>query len=346
MKKWTWIVIGCLCISLVAYGVTAFNDSPASAEQSKESKGSFVRLEDGAKKIVIMADGKETVYSLSATAWVYRNMQKSKLDELQPGDSLDLILNSKEQAAYIKASSPQTAAQPQSPAQGGSPAEGKAASEGTPAPTDVSGGVPSGPPAPASEAQSNAAAAGSASATQLQRNTSTLTAGQVSAAPKEQSVASANSASSGKAIDKLAMEWKSRELQLRIKLDPSAPGKSGSELYVQAKDRTVMHLTGPSAEPFIQLLLKGLPTERQAFEQALKQKIADEFQVNESKPEWKMDVKWRDASAPALSSDQGKGNVQEKNKNKQKEEKTKDDEKGKERDKKAGHGKGHDREDD
>ncbi|MFD0682060.1 MULTISPECIES: hypothetical protein [unclassified Paenibacillus] len=306
MKKTTWIIISCLFVGLVAYGVMGFSDSSASAEISKETKGSFVRLEDGAKKLVVTVDGKETAYTLSATAWVYRNMHKSTLAELQPGDTLDLILNSKEQAAYIKASSPQTAA---AQTEGGrAPGEAQSSAsvpitaatvsdEGLAAVDPAVEGKAAGPQLPAQSTDSGASGA----------------AAQGSDKPKgpagvaSQSQPPSVSQLGVGSIEKLSLEWKSRDLKLRIKLDSSAPGKS-TDLYVQTKENAVIHLTGASADAFIGMLLKGLPTQRQAFEQALKQRIAGEFHVSDTKPEWKLDiVEWRQAGNSASSSNKVKG---------------------------------------
>ncbi|WP_216624463.1 hypothetical protein [Paenibacillus foliorum] len=309
MKKTTWIIISCLCVGLVAYGVMGFSDSSASAEISKETKGNFVRIEDGAKKLVITADGKETVYTLSATAWVYRNMHKSTLSELQAGDTVDLILNSKEQAAYIKASSPQTAA---AQSEGSVPPNSQAVASALPtaAATGVGGdsasvnqagegvdGKIAGPQLPTPSIESGANGTAVTGLTQ----------------PKGQEGAAAQSKQTPPTqlgaglIEKLSMEWKSKDLMLRIKLDSSTPGKS-TELYVQTKENAVIHLTGASADAFLQMLLKGLPMERQAFEQALKQRISSEFHVKEAKPEWKLDVvEWRRAGNVTSSSDKENG---------------------------------------
>ncbi|PZE20137.1 hypothetical protein CBW46_014675 [Paenibacillus xerothermodurans] len=104
-----------------------------------------------------------------------------------------------------------------------------------------------------------------------------------------------------RAVEELELEWKSKDMLLHAKHKASsgAEDKGGNELYVKTKDRAVIHLTGASAESIIRMMLHGLPTEQEAFEEALKQRIAGQFQLKESSAEWKIDVKWReDTSTP------------------------------------------------
>jgi type IV secretory pathway VirJ component len=93
---------------MIGYSVMAYaNETPASA--SKEVKGIFVAL-DGQSNIQIQtANGTETV-ALAKSVWVYRNQQKANLTDLKAKDQLELILNGKLQAAYIKANSLDAAA--------------------------------------------------------------------------------------------------------------------------------------------------------------------------------------------------------------------------------------------
>jgi hypothetical protein len=108
MKKWMYLVIACLSITLIGYSVMAYaNETPANA--SKEVKGIFVAL-DGQNNIQVQTtNGTETI-ALAKSVWVYRNQQKANLTDLKAKDQLDLILNGKLQAAYIKAKSPDAAA--------------------------------------------------------------------------------------------------------------------------------------------------------------------------------------------------------------------------------------------
>jgi outer membrane biosynthesis protein TonB len=113
MKKWMYLVIACLSITLIGYSVMAYaNETPANA--SKEVKGIFVAL-DGQSNIQIQTTkGTETI-ALAKSVWVYRNQQKANLTDLKAKDQLELILNGKLQAAYIKANSQDTPSAAPSP---------------------------------------------------------------------------------------------------------------------------------------------------------------------------------------------------------------------------------------
>ncbi|MFH5186800.1 hypothetical protein ACHHV8_31760 [Paenibacillus sp. TAB 01] len=283
-KKAAWLIAVCLGLGLISFAVLGLDSGTVSAELSQQTQGTFVRLDDNGKKLVVSMGGSETAFPASSTVWVYRNMQKSDMSQLKAGDSLDIILNSKDQAAYVKAISPEVKASPAPAAAEGTAAETAAEpqtpAEGAAAP--LAG--PSLPPVVSAEAEAPASSS----------------AGSVAAAGK--SVAPAEPGNAPKASDsgweKLSFEWKSRDLVLEVKQEAADPSK-GSELYLKRNDRSVVHLNGEAAAAMIQLFLKGLPADHAAFEKALKQKIAAEFQLKDVSPEWKLDVKWKEASSPA-----------------------------------------------
>jgi hypothetical protein len=113
MKKWMYLVIACLSITLIGYSVMAYaNETPANA--SKEVNGFFVALEGQSNIQIQTTNGIETI-ELAKSVWVYRNQQKANLTDLKAKDQLELILNGKLQAAYIKAKSLDAAATAPSP---------------------------------------------------------------------------------------------------------------------------------------------------------------------------------------------------------------------------------------
>jgi hypothetical protein len=108
MKKWMYLIIACLSITLIGYSVMAYaNETPANG--SKEVKGIFVALDSQNNIQIQTTSGTETI-ALAKSVWVYRNQQKANLKELKAKDQLVLILNAKLQAAYVKANSPDAAA--------------------------------------------------------------------------------------------------------------------------------------------------------------------------------------------------------------------------------------------
>ncbi|MCS7459531.1 hypothetical protein N0M98_05205 [Paenibacillus doosanensis] len=328
MRTIAWIIIGCICIGLVSYGVFGYGDDQASAEISQEAAGQFVRMDDDGKKIVMTVGGQQEVYPVSSTVWVYRDNQKSGTGDLQSGDTLDVILNSKHQVAYIKAASTGQAssAASEAPEASGAPArEREEASLSAPsaqkAPMDSATGDQKliGPELPqgsfrADEAPAAGIAGSPVDSGQQPRGDAASGAG-ASASPP----VSANAGG----WEKLSFDWKSRGFELKVKQEPGKQGASSkgkSELYLKTDDRSVIHLDGNEADSFIRTLMQGLPMEPKSFEQALKQKIASEFRLKSVPADWKVDVKWPEKK-PADSNPPGTtpgGKVKGYDKNKEK----------------------------
>ncbi|WP_163852588.1 hypothetical protein [Paenibacillus elgii] len=275
-KTVVWVIAAALLGGLI-YGITWAGDAPVSAEISTEAKGRFVGLTDGNKQIKVSYDGTERTYPLTADVWVYRNLQKAAITDLQPGDSLEIILNSKNQAAYIKAAAPEQAAAPQSPAPpatepNAAAAQGSGASPGPAAPA-LSGSTPAAPPA--GPAHTPAASPSASSDRQ---------------AASEPAKPAANGSWPW---ERLSLELKSRELALKVKQEQTDKGDE-ADVYIQTKDRAVVHLKGAQAEQLLLLLMQGLPSEKDAWEKALKQRLAAQFKLKDDSPDWKIDVKWKD----------------------------------------------------
>ncbi|CAG7653182.1 hypothetical protein ACFQI7_30820 [Paenibacillus allorhizosphaerae] len=321
VKKGIWLLMACLLVFGLIYGITWIGDAPVSAEISQEAKGQFVRVEEGGKKLVAAYEGTEKTYPIADNVWVYRNAQKAGMSDLHPGDTLEIILNSKSQAAYIKASGSTAAA----------------AASGTPASSAAETTVPPAAAQPETPATSNPAPAAqtppaSSQAAVPQANT-----------PSPVPVKSAG----GWPWERLSLELKSRELVLKVKQEQTDKG-SEADIYVQTKDRAVIHLNGAEAEQMLRLLTMGLPADRAAWEKALKARLGAEFKLKDASPDWKLDIRWKDdakqgivpaASQSPQSDSKTKGSDKEKEKDSGKgkeKEKEKTDDKGK------GKGKGHD----
>ncbi|NHN32023.1 hypothetical protein [Paenibacillus agricola] len=334
MKKIiTWTLVTCLGIGLITYGITTFSGQEASAEVSQQAEGNFIRVEAGGKNIVITVEGKEVVHPLSSDVWVYRDMKKSEIEQLQSGDAVDLILNSKKQAAYIKATSLHFAAAqpPAADATEAAASNSMAAALPAPSASEVKSaeaapapvaGASTNPPAPGVAAPPPAAAAGAkpvAGAVPPAAATSPATAVAPPASEKLEAAKATQPAKDVRTqLDKLSLEWKSQGLLLKINREGSGqPGKA-TDVYIQSSDKSVVHLTGSSAEALVQQLLQGLPLEEKAFEEQLKSRISTHFQVKNEKVEWKLDTKWQQAAVPSSKDkgkDQSKNRGNEKNKN-------------------------------
>jgi Cu/Ag efflux protein CusF len=106
-KKVKYLMVTCLTIALLSFGVVAFANGGTSANSDNIKHeavvGKFVALENKNSKIkVSLVSGTET-YSLEKTAWVLRDKQKAALENLQIGDKLEFVFNSNNKVAYIKA---------------------------------------------------------------------------------------------------------------------------------------------------------------------------------------------------------------------------------------------------
>ncbi|MDQ1911035.1 hypothetical protein RAC89_11290 [Paenibacillus sp. GD4] len=315
-RKTLFIMIACVLASGLVYGAVMLGDAPVSAEVSKSTQGQFVSLENGNKSIKLTSGGSEAEYPIAANVWVYRNLQKASLSDLQKGDQVELILNSKEQAAYVKASSETAAAAEDAPVSNAAP---------VPAPEPAPTQVPVTTPTPAPAASSG------------------------SAAPKADQAAPAAAAGTGAwAWEKLEVELESRELKLKIEQKAEDAGKKmKTDIYVQTKDRAVIRLTDAAAEQLLRMLLQGLPSDRAAWEKGLKERLSAQFGLKSVSPDWKVEVKWKEdgpSGPPGKGAEKASEKAQGKAKGHEKD-KGPDKEKGYEKNKDKGKDNGHDDDD-
>ncbi|MBP1153400.1 MULTISPECIES: hypothetical protein [unclassified Paenibacillus] len=277
-KKFAWILIaGLLIISLIS-GAAWIGDKPVSAEISEQAKGRLVHLNEGNSKITVAYEGTEKTYSLATDVWVYRNSQKAAMSELKQGDTLDIIFNSKGQAAYIKA------------------VDGSSVAEAAPAAPSPTLSVPMVPQTVTKQDSSKESVP-----------SADVNAG-ISAVP--QVPQSSAGIASSKAVQKDLNAWPWRELELelksqnlKMKLEHEAKDQdTEAEIYIEMKDRAVVHLKGTEAEQLLLLMMQGLPKDKVAWEQALKQRLAAEFKLQDvSSAKWELDVEWKgDASSVDL----------------------------------------------
>lgn len=279
------LAVGLLAAGIV-YATYATGDPEALAEVSDQAQGALVGIAKGGKSVTILAQETERTYPLASNAWVYKDNRKAGLADLRPGDRVELILNSKQQAAYIKA----TGQEPQPPAAGADSKELAGSVDGE-VPTSDAQPPESGAQSPESGARPPEAAepatgpALSAAPDPGGANTEPADAADKPAVPAEWPWA------------ELSLEVKSRELQLKAKHKPGKGGKkSEADIYVQMKDRTVIHLKDGEAEQWLQLLLQDQPTgagdgDGKAWEEALKRQIVANLQLEDASPDVKLKVK-------------------------------------------------------
>jgi hypothetical protein len=107
LKKIKYLIITCLSIAMLSYGVIAFANGGTNADSKVLSQGdvtgSFVSMVEGDSKIKLnLVSGVET-YPLDKSIWVFLDQKKTALVNLKSGDKIVLILNSSKKVTYIKA---------------------------------------------------------------------------------------------------------------------------------------------------------------------------------------------------------------------------------------------------
>jgi hypothetical protein len=107
MKKIKYLIITCLSVAILSYGVIAFANGGTSVDSKNLSHGDvtgkFVAMVDGNSTIKLDLENGMASYPLDKSFWVFRDQKKTALENLKSGDKIELILNSTKKVAYIKA---------------------------------------------------------------------------------------------------------------------------------------------------------------------------------------------------------------------------------------------------
>jgi hypothetical protein len=116
-KILTFITISITLVALMLCGWTAYAATSPNTTTSTSVKGTFKSV--SSDTVTVTTDKGDQTVPLAKSVWVYRDDQKALLTDLHAGDRIELIVNSKQQAAYVKATSAETAvpekAQPAAP---------------------------------------------------------------------------------------------------------------------------------------------------------------------------------------------------------------------------------------
>lgn len=133
--KITIIAIG--MATLMLCGWTAYAATSSSVATSTAIQGKLSALT--ADSITLHTDTGDQTVPLASSVWVYLNDEKAQLSDLKTGSAIEVILNNKKQAAYVKGSSESSiateSAQPVSPVPSESPVPDLAAPSPTVGPT-------------------------------------------------------------------------------------------------------------------------------------------------------------------------------------------------------------------
>lgn len=105
MKKYPILFVALVSILILSFSVIAFAapDSTDSAKSAKVIHGQFVAIDELQEHIEITTQTGNETLPLAKWVWVYRNQNSASITDLANQDVVELILNSKDQVAYIKA---------------------------------------------------------------------------------------------------------------------------------------------------------------------------------------------------------------------------------------------------
>ena len=102
-KRLTITILSITLVVLMLCGWTAYAATSPNTSTSTSVLGTFKSI--ASDTVTIITNTGDQTIPLAKSVWVYRNDQKAQLADLQPGDQIELIVNSKQQAAYVKATS-------------------------------------------------------------------------------------------------------------------------------------------------------------------------------------------------------------------------------------------------
>lgn len=285
MKKGRRLIISLLLVVALSFGVMAYASQGGDASPSKGTEGTFVSVQEGQRMLTIALPEGEREYPLAQSVWVYRNEQKAGVTDLRPGDRIELILNSKKQAAYIKAYSKEAWAAQQA---------GQAAAAGTAA-SAVPGGASAKPD--------------TSTAPSVQPSTTPAPAASSGIAPSASAPAMtpaqkpADETGKSEAWNAFKLQVKGAHLSLEAKQERDKDGLK-SEVKVDGPDRTKLRLQGREAEDVIRQLLGMVDLNSPDAEQALARLIAGQFGFDPAAIQVKLDVK--KSGGPEAASEQQK----------------------------------------
>jgi hypothetical protein len=106
MNKFIYMGIGAIFTIILSFSFLAFANHPTTSESSSTVfTSTFISVNKESNEIKVKLGDEKDTYSLSDSVWVNRNEKQATLDDLTRGDSVELIFNSKDQVAFIKATS-------------------------------------------------------------------------------------------------------------------------------------------------------------------------------------------------------------------------------------------------
>ncbi|MBA2943487.1 hypothetical protein HZF08_35020 [Paenibacillus sp. CGMCC 1.16610] len=253
-KRLPFIIISITLVALLVCGWTAYASTSTNSAISTSVNGTFKSASSEA--VTVTTDTGDQTLPLAKSVWVFKNDQKAQLADLHAGDQIELILNSKQQAAYVKASS-------------------SVANEPTPSPTASA--------APVEPTQSPAA-------TVVPTQTPTPT----SAAPKPESSTKPASADKNSYPDLQGFDLNVDGKHFKLHIGQSKDDKGTTyDLSVKPEDSGMIHLKGEEAAQWIQNLLASIDLKSSDAEQKIAGLLAQHYNLDANKLNVHMKTKWQ-----------------------------------------------------
>jgi hypothetical protein len=238
--KITIIAIGMAALMLCGWTAYAANSSSVATSTAIQGKLTTLTVDT----ITLHTDNGDQTVPLASSVWVYLNDEKAQLSDLQTGSEIEVILNNKKQAAYVKGSS-ETAiasesAQPVSPVPSASP---------VPVPDLAAPSSTVGPTAPPTKVEKKPEASPSGSGSDL------------------------------KDVD---ISVDGQHFNFHLKQSNGAHG-SQYDLSIQSPHAGRIHLTGAQAQAWISKLLGSVDLSAPGARETVSQQLAKQYNLEAGK---------------------------------------------------------------
>lgn len=251
-KRLPFIIISITLVALLVCGWTAYASTSPNSAISTSVNGTFKSTSSDA--VTVSTDTGDQTIPLAKSVWVFKNDQKAQLADLHAGDQTELILNSKQQAAYVKASSSVT-------------------NESTPSP--AASAIPEPTQSPA--------------ATVVPTQTQTPTP----AAPTPESSTKPASPDKDIYPDLQGIDLNVDGKHFKLHIGQSKDAKGTTyDLSVKPEDSGMIHLKGEEAAQWIQKLLASIDLKSSDAEQKIAGLLAQHYNLDANKLNVHMKTKW------------------------------------------------------
>ncbi|MGG1520040.1 hypothetical protein ABE504_32010 [Paenibacillus oryzisoli] len=246
-KRIKLVLLSLAAVAMLLCGLSAYAATSSETTAATAVTGTLQALTD--HSLTVHTEAGDRNFTVAQSVWVYRNEQSAKLADLAAGDRVEVFMNNKNQAAYIKATAEASAIPTSS-------------SEAAPAPS-----APSATATPATPTTSpTAEATASASTAAPTPAPTTPTTGKQPDKEDQQA-------------DDVELDVKGEHFNIHIGRTKDAQW----DLTIQAPQAGKFHLTGDDAREWCANLLGALDLSDPNAKQILAQKLATQYHMDARK---------------------------------------------------------------